>query len=131
MDNKTEYQKNLGQLKRYEEKRIECSLKLEELRVSHNKELIFLHSNYQNQRKEAVNKYSKKKDSLTQQLDKIQADMIEVLENIEQKNNCILTNEVLGNVLNVIEEPSEFSLDEPSNEEAMDNLFNEMKGLLD
>ncbi len=130
MNNKKQNQNNLTKLRRFEEKRQEYSGKLEDLRISHNKELILLHSNYENQRKETVNKYNNKKNNLKKQFDKVQDDIVKILESIEQKENGIITNESLENILSVIEEPS-FTLDEPLNEEeAMDNLFNEMKDLL-
>lgn len=133
MQNNKKYQDDLMKLRRLEEKRRDFSDRLEELRVEHNKDMVFLHSNYTKQRNEVISKYTSKRDSTKAQLDKTQEEIVKLLESIEAKDNCVLTNEILGNVLSIIDEPEpNFSLEEPATEEeAMDNLFNEMIGLIE
>lgn len=131
MQNNNKNQENLIKLKRLEGKRVDFSTKLEELRVEHNKDMIFLHSNYTKQRNEVINKYETKRNNTKNQLDKTEAEIVKLLEVLESENNGILTNEVLGNLLSVVETPK-FSLEDPdTEEEAMDNLLNEMQGLLE
>lgn len=131
MQNNNKNQEDLIKLKRLERKRVDFSSKLEEIRVEHNKDMILLHSNYTKQRNEVINKYETKRNNTKNQLDKTEAEILKLLELIESQNNCILTNEVLGNLLSIVEEPK-FSLEDPdTEEEAMDNLLNEMQGLLE
>ncbi|MFI3230646.1 MAG: hypothetical protein R3Y29_03725 [bacterium] len=131
MQDNNKNKENLIKLKRLEGKRVDFSTKLEELRVEHNKDMVFLHSNYTKQRNEVINKYETKRNTTKNQLDKTEAEIVKLLEILEYENNGVLTNEVLGNLLSVVKTP-EFSLEDPdTEEEAMDNLLNEMQGLLE